>query len=136
MIFLNKEEYIAINQLVLQRSNSQSIGVQYPQGLDLVVNQPQQIVFGKELYPNIWIKAAFIIQKLTKKHVFIDGNKRTALLSGLTFLNVNGININFSANEGKEVILSIKNSQDTEEAMLSLAEWLKAHQNNTNNNKP
>lgn len=131
MIFLNKSEYVAINQMVLQRSNSQSIGVQYPQGLDLVVNQPQQVVFGQELYPNIWIKAAFIIQKLTKKHVFIDGNKRTALLSGLTFLSVNGIELNFSTDEGEEIILSITNSQDNEEVMLSLAEWLKSHQTNS-----
>jgi len=127
MIFLTKEEYISINELVLKRSNSQSIGIQYPQGLDLVVNQPQQVVFGRELYPNIWIKAAFIIQKITKKHIFVDGNKRTALLSGLTFLSINGIDLSFSTDEGEKIILSITNSQDDEEIMLSLAEWLKAH---------
>jgi len=127
MIFLTKEEYISINELVLKRSNSQSIGIQYPQGLDLVVQQPRQVIFGRELYPNIWLKAAFIIQKLTKKHIFVDGNKRTALLSGLTFLSVNGIRLNFSTDEGEDIILSVTNSQDNEEIMLSLAEWLKGH---------
>ncbi|WP_404327984.1 hypothetical protein [Companilactobacillus paralimentarius] len=64
---MTEKEFIAINELVLKRSNSKSIGIQYPQGLDLVVNQPKQVVFGKELYPNIWIKAAFIIQILFRK---------------------------------------------------------------------
>lgn len=40
MKYLSKEELAAVNQLVLKRANSQLIGVQYPQGLDLVIEQP------------------------------------------------------------------------------------------------
>ncbi|WP_119326308.1 type II toxin-antitoxin system death-on-curing family toxin [Companilactobacillus musae] len=127
MIYLTEEEFVAINELVLKHSNSKSIGIQYPQGLDLVVNQPRQVVFGKELYPNIWIKAAFIIQKITKKHIFIDGNKRTALLSGLTFLSINGIELNFSTDDGESLILNVTNGSDNDSIMVSLAEWLKSH---------
>lgn len=94
----------------------------------MLVKQPQQVVFGRELYPSIWLKAAFIIQKLTKKHVFVDGNKRTALLSGLTFLKINGYKLHFSQQEGEDLILSVTTSADNEEVMITLAEWLKAHQ--------
>jgi death-on-curing protein len=128
MIFLTKEEFVALNKLVLNRARSRSFGVQYPQGLDILVEQPQQVIFGRELYPSIWLKAAFIIQKLTKKHVFVDGNKRTALLSGLTFLKVNGYKLRFSQEEGEKLILSVTTSLDNEEIMITLAEWLKAHQ--------
>ncbi|WP_367294976.1 type II toxin-antitoxin system death-on-curing family toxin [Levilactobacillus yonginensis] len=128
MIFLTKEEFIGINRQILTRARSQSFGVQYPQGLDIVVEQPQQVIFGKELYPNIWLKVAFIIQKVTKKHIFLDGNKRTALISGLTFLRINGHNVYFSDDEGESLILSVTNSPDNEEIMLTLAEWLKNHQ--------
>jgi len=128
MIFLTKEEFVALNQLVLGRAQSHSFGIQYPQGLDIVVEQPQQVIFGKELYPSVWLKAAFIIQKITKKHIFVDGNKRTALLSGLTFLKVNGYILAFSDDEGESLILSVTNSPDSEEIMLTLAEWLKTHQ--------
>lgn len=127
MIFFSKEEFIAINKLVLTRAQSNSFGVQYPQGLDIVVEQPQRVVFGKELYPTVWLKAAFIIQKITKKHIFMDGNKRTALLAGLTFLKVNGYLLTFSSDEGEDLILSVTNSPDNEEIMLTLAEWLKSH---------
>ncbi|GEO68293.1 type II toxin-antitoxin system death-on-curing family toxin [Levilactobacillus acidifarinae] len=127
MIYLTREEYISINQLVLRKANSSVIGVQYPQGLDIVVEQPGQVLFGRVLYPNIWIKAAFIIQKITKKHIFQDGNKRTALLAGLTFLKVDGYRLSFTSDEGESLILSVPDSPDNEEIMLTLAEWLKKH---------
>lgn len=127
MIFLTKSEFIAINRLVIQRVNGKTIGIQYPQGLDIIVEQPQQVLFGQELYPSIWLKAAFIIQKITKKHIFADGNKRTALLSGLTFLKINGYELDFSEEDGETLILSVTNSPDNEKIMLTLAEWLKAH---------
>lgn len=127
MIYLTEEEFVAINELILIRSNRKSIGIQYPQGLELVADQPKQVVFGKELYPNIWIKAAFIIQKITKKHIFLDGNKRTALLAGITFLSINGNDLQFSTDEGEALILDVNNSTDDDGIMVSLAEWLKRH---------
>lgn len=65
-------------------------GIQYPEGLSLVVEQPQMVVFGHTFYPTIWLKAAYIMQKITKKHIFTDGNKRTAFLTTLLFLKKNG----------------------------------------------
>lgn len=80
------------------------------------------MIFGRELYPNLWIKAAFVIQKITKKHIFTDGNKRTAILASLIFLEMNGYELEFSADAGEEIMLGVTNSTDTEETMLSLAE--------------
>ncbi|KRM84072.1 hypothetical protein FC35_GL000018 [Limosilactobacillus coleohominis DSM 14060] len=34
--------------------------------------------FGKKAYPTFGLKAAYYLQKITKKHLFSDGNKRTA----------------------------------------------------------
>jgi len=132
MIFLTKREFIAINQLVISRSDSELLGVQYPQGLDIVVKQPRQVLFGQELYPNIWLKAAFIIQKVTKKHIFADGNKRTAIIAGVTFLEANGYKLDFTAEAGESLILSVTNSPDNDRIMLTLAEWLKRHCININ----
>lgn len=82
---------------------------------------------GRELYPNIWIKTAYIIQRIAKKHIFLDGNKRTAIIAGLTFLELNGYELDFTADEGEKIMLGVTNSPDTEEVMVSLAEWLKKH---------
>lgn len=114
MIFLNKAELILINKTVLKRSSSHLIEVQYPQRLDLVIKQPQQVVFGCELYPNIWIKTPYIIQKIAKKHIFLNGNKRTAIIAGLTFLELNGHELDFTADEGEKIMLGVTNSPDTD----------------------
>ncbi|WP_311134949.1 type II toxin-antitoxin system death-on-curing family toxin [Lactiplantibacillus pentosus] len=94
----------------------------------MVIEQPQQVLFGKELYPNIWIKAAFMIQKITKKHIFVDGNKRTAFFSGIIFLYANGIRLSYTDDEAVVLILDVTTNPDTDEVMVALAEWLKAHQ--------
>ncbi|MDB6223578.1 type II toxin-antitoxin system death-on-curing family toxin [Lactobacillus amylovorus] len=107
MYYLNKLTLIAINKNVIQRAKKGSAGVQYPEGLDVVVEQPKQVLFGHELYPNIWLKAAFILQKITKKHIFIDGNKRTALVATAFFLKKNGYYLDFNNDEGFKFILAV-----------------------------
>lgn len=48
----------------------------------------------KYLHKDVFEMAAAYIFHLCQNHPFIDGNKRTALASGLVFLDINGIEIN------------------------------------------
>lgn len=125
--YLTKHQIIQINRGVISAAKKVSLGIQYPQGLDTVVEQPKQVLFGKELYPTIWLKAAFIIQKITKKHIFADGNKRTALITGLTFLRLNNHDVSFSEDEKVNLMVSLTNSPDNENVMLNLALKLEQH---------
>lgn len=125
---------MAINQTVIKRAGKSSAGVQYPEGLDIVTEQPKQVVFGQELYPNIWLKSAFILQKITKKHVFVDGNKRTALAATTFFLRKNRYDLKFSNEEGLEFILAVTNSEDSEKNMKLVADWLQIHSRKLNEN--
>lgn len=70
MYYVNKLTFIAINNEVVKRSDKNTFGVQYPEGLDIITEQPKQVLFGHELYPTIWLKAAFILQKITKNIYF------------------------------------------------------------------
>lgn len=88
--YLTVQQLIEINKQVVLQVGGTNHGVQSVESLHVVIEQPAQIVFGHELYPTIWLKAAFILQKITKKHVFVDGNKRTALMASLYFVNQNG----------------------------------------------
>lgn len=91
-----------------------------------MIGQPSQIVFGHELYPTIWLKAAFILQKIIQKHVFVAGNKRTALMASLYFINQNGHQLinNKIVNQAGGFALSVTNSPDNEETMKQIANWL------------
>ncbi|MBW8009495.1 type II toxin-antitoxin system death-on-curing family toxin [Lactobacillus helveticus] len=101
--------------------------VQYEPGIDIVVVQPQQIMFGQELYPTLWIKAAFIMQKITKKHVFTNGNKRTSLTATAYFLYKNNYDLLITDEEAVDIVLFATNNDDSEEIMRKIARWLKEH---------
>lgn len=52
--------------------------------------QPQQSVLGDDAYPTIAEKAAAYGYFIAEGQPFLDGNKRTAALSMITFLDLNG----------------------------------------------
>ncbi|MCT2591264.1 type II toxin-antitoxin system death-on-curing family toxin [Streptomyces sp. N2-109] len=58
--------------------------------LGSALHRPQSQMFGVEAYPDLWEKAAALLQSLTANHPFVDGNKRTAWMCTMVFLDVNG----------------------------------------------
>lgn len=124
MNYLTKAEIIMVNRQVLTRTGQKFKGIQYPEGLSVIVKQPQMTVFNHELYPSIWLKAAYIVQKITKKHLFIDGNKRTAYLCLLLFLQKNGWTLHLTADEGEAFVVQITLADDSEAEMLKIASFL------------
>lgn len=127
MKYLTKTDLIHINQSVVKHSTSDNFGIQYSEGLDIVSKQPMQFLFGRELYPTIWLKAAFILQKTTKKHIFNNDNKRTALLSTAFFLKINGYELNLPRKESLDFILTVTNNPDDDKIMKFIADWLQVH---------
>lgn len=53
--------------------------------------RPQTTVFGEDAYPDIWTKAAALLQSVVKNHPLVDGNKRLGWLSTAVFLELNGV---------------------------------------------
>ena len=49
--------------------------------------------FGDDAYPDIWTKAAALLQSIVTNHALVDGNKRLGWLSTGVFLEINGIEI-------------------------------------------
>lgn len=54
------------------------------------VARPQASVFGQDAYPDIWAKAAALLQSIVSNPALIDGNKRLGWLATAVFLNLNG----------------------------------------------
>ena len=98
--YLTESELIYINKMVLEFTDEKQDVIQYPEGLSIIIQQPRQILFGHELYPNIWLKATFILQKITKKYIFTDGNKRTAYVATKLVLKKNGYQLSLNKSEG------------------------------------
>jgi len=61
--------------------------------LDYLLEAVEAEMFGAPLYPEISDKAAVYCHPIICNHIFTDGNKRTGLAAGLTFLNLNGFEL-------------------------------------------
>lgn len=111
MKYLTVKDIIKINaKLITTVSSGELIGLKDAAALDMAVNQPQQEVFGEELYPTIYDKASILAINLAKRHPFQNGNKRTALVAMITFLMMNGYTTSFTQEEAVQFILNITTS--------------------------
>ena len=61
--------------------------------------RPQTTAFGEDAYPDIWSKAAALLQSVVKNHPLIDGNKRLGWLSTAVFLELNGVATQHATND-------------------------------------
>ena len=58
--------------------------------LESALARPRASVFGEDAYPDQHLKAAALLHSLARNHALVDGNKRLAWTSCLTFLAING----------------------------------------------
>lgn len=88
-------------------------------------------LFGREIYPTIYDKAAIMLQKITKKHVFVDGNKRTAFMATKAFLYLNGLkqDVDLTDTSIETFLISITIASDSGAVTEIIAEWLRRHFN-------
>lgn len=85
-------------------------------------------VFGTPLYLTLEAKAAFLAFNIITKHVFHDGNKRTALTACRIFLLLNGFDLNISAEEPDENAMNI--AAEVAEGLINLevfTSWVAAN---------
>jgi death-on-curing protein len=52
--------------------------------------RPRTTAFGADAYPDLWTKAAALLQSIVDNHALVDGNKRLGWLATAVFLEVNG----------------------------------------------
>ena len=62
---------------------------------------------GEDLYRDLASKAAGLMESLVANHPFVDGNKRTAVAAALTFLDMNGIEVDADENEFYDLVIGV-----------------------------
>ena len=127
-VYLTGKQIEKINALVIQRySPKEQIQTVSPSALNMIVNLPEQFVFGKPLYPTIFDKATILFVQLIKKHVFANANKRTAFFVLVKFLQLNGYHFTVSAEEAVDMCVTIAVEALTDEKMISYSKWISEH---------
>ena len=67
--------------------------------LGSAVARPRTTVFGHDAYPDIWTKAAALLQSVVNYPALIDGNKRLGWLVTAVFLELNGASVAHASND-------------------------------------
>lgn len=123
MIVLSLEHLLEIHALVLDETGGGE-GLRDLGRLEAAIAAQTQSVFGEELYPGLTDKAAAVIRGIIADHPFVDGNKRTAMLAGLTLLKLNKLKFRASIGEIEDFAVMIAADHlDIKE----ISNWLNAH---------
>lgn len=123
MNILSLEQLLQIHSLVVGTTGG-SADLRDLGRLEAAIATQTQNVFGEELYPDIIDKAAAMIRGIVADHPFVDGNKRTAMLAGLTLLKINGAQ--FAASPGDIENFAVRIATSKLDIPLIIA-WLREH---------
>ncbi|WP_214409909.1 type II toxin-antitoxin system death-on-curing family toxin [Sphaerisporangium fuscum] len=84
-LYPTTEDLFALAEVVLPEVRLRDGGQ-----LHAAVLRPQTTVFGDDAYPDLWEKAAALMQSILIGHPLVDGNKRLGWASAVAFLEDNG----------------------------------------------
>ena len=113
MTELSAEEIITIHEKVVKRFKITD-GVINRSNLESIAARPNLIINAKEVFPDVYSKAASLLEGIIRWHPFADGNKRTALLTMIYFLKLEGYGISLPLSVVRYSIKIAKNRQTDE----------------------
>ena len=89
--------------------------------LHSAVRRPKLLLFGEPQFPTLAGKAAALMESLAYHHLFVDGNKRTAVQAVTHFLARNGQHFGYDAARDADFVLAVaRGEHDT----AAIAAWI------------
>lgn len=98
MIRLTEQQALSVHKMMIEATGG-SDGVRDIGLLQSALNAPFQSFSGKEVYSSILSKAAAICRSVISNHPFVDGNKRAGIHIMLIFLEINGVQMDYTQEE-------------------------------------
>ncbi|MFW5748160.1 MAG: type II toxin-antitoxin system death-on-curing family toxin [Chloroflexota bacterium] len=118
--YLTLYEMMIINEEIIGgRSQLRDVDL-----LEAAVLRPQASAFGEDAYPTVPEKAAALFHSLARNHAFVDGNKRTATVATIIFLELNHYTVRWNDEEALDFIVEAATGRAD---MPVIAEWIAAH---------
>lgn len=120
MKYLSPEQILFIHARLIAETGG-SHGVRDLGGLQSALARPQASFDNQDLYPDVFHKAAALIDSLIRNHPFLDGTKRTGVAAAGIFLHRNGYQLMASNESMVEMVMKIAQSQTD---LGEIAAWL------------
>jgi death on curing protein len=121
-LWISKRAVLAMHSEQLAEHGG-SDGIRDETLLDSALDKPHN-VFAYEEAPDIFRLAASYAFGIARNHAFIDGNKRTALVVSITFLDRNGWDIVATK---EDLYLTFLHLAEGTLKEASLADWFRNH---------
>lgn len=123
MVYLDGEELLRLHKVVVDYGGG-SHGIRDNHLLASILERPKMEFGGSVLYVSVWDKAACYFESLAKFHVFVDGNKRTAVAAATRFLRLNGFRLTATNTQIETFVVKVV--VDKME-IPKIAAWLQKH---------
>ena len=92
--------------------------------LSSAAHRPTTVLWGREAYPTLDLKAAALLESLVRNHSLLDGNKRLGWLGVVVFYGVNGVELEAPDDEAYDLVIAVATGTRTvEQSSRSLARW-------------
>lgn len=118
--YLTAEQILFIHSRIINETGGE-FGIRDLGVLQSAVARPKATFDGKKLYPNIFSKAAALLESLVNNHPFVDGNKRIGITGVGVFLQMNGWFLIADNNQVSQFVLHVAQS---EVGHKGIADWL------------
>ncbi len=121
IVWLLEEAVRAIHQRQIAKHGGSS-GVRDKSLLISALARPQNLLAYSEQVPDLATLAASYAYGIARNHPFVDGNKRTALVTARTFLLLNGVDLQATQEEKYLTFLRLGEGTISED---QLADWIR-----------
>ncbi|MBI5457881.1 type II toxin-antitoxin system death-on-curing family toxin [Candidatus Kaiserbacteria bacterium] len=128
MEYLSAADMVGVHDRIIEETGGM-LGVREENLLQSIAARPKTTFGNTEQFSGVFTKAAVYLESIATYHVFLDGNKRTALSVAAVFLLLNGYEMMLPVEESETFMLAAAQRQKTLE---ETAAWLKKHSRKKN----
>ena len=122
-VYLTAEQVLFVHYRLVNETGGEH-GVRDLGLLQAAVARPQATFDRQELYPELFEKAAALMESLINNHPFMDGNKRTGIACAVLFLQQNGVSFSAKNADLEKFTLRVASSKA---GRSEITTWLKKH---------
>ncbi|MFD0528472.1 type II toxin-antitoxin system death-on-curing family toxin [Kitasatospora arboriphila] len=122
---MNRLETAELLELAAFACRGRPAELREPGLLDSAAHRPSAGMFGVEVYPGVFEKAAALLHAVASNHPLVDGNKRTAWMGAVVLLDLAGTDMaGVDQDAAYELVVAVAASETTDVGVI--AERLRA----------
>lgn len=121
MIYLSIEQVLFLHDRLIEETGGEH-GVRDLGGLESCPRTATGCIWRHRVYPDVFTKAAVLMDGLTRNHAFIDGNKRISISTAVLFLQVNGYRLTATNPELEQFAIYVTTMKPS---IDEIAEWFR-----------